>query len=456
MSGVAASASRAVMRGVGAAGGSWLLRGAAVAGMHAVRTVLYHRRGVRTMSRTLPAALAGTLKVRIPTSVKLDVYPQTSEAWDHCDVFVDVEGDGVTEEHASAISTQFGLQIIHDTRRNALRLETAATRDVPSSPHWFGAHGTRLMDLIHLRGPSSLFKTAARAPVRLTAYVPSNFNIDIETFGGSVHLHDTFEGKETIVFSTGADVYVDHLNCTYIAMETRTGAIHAQSLNGNTLLRSREGSVAVMRLQGNTTRCHVDSGAIDISSLYSQYSFLRSVHGDISIGTAMGDTSVRTGKGQITILGQSGRLDAESSAGDIALQLSEPGDVYVRCYEGSVKMGLTPSLTADLDLEGDVIDIDQNFQFHSHLRTRDHTLMGILTGSRTAPPRKLDWKSNIFVRCPRGKVRVYPQVWGMLMASKQHEEAIQDITTRRTEVAGRRDRSRAVEEATKLHEQQES
>eukprot|EP00184_Porphyridium_aerugineum_P007025 CAMPEP_0184695310 /NCGR_PEP_ID=MMETSP0313-20130426/2988_1 /TAXON_ID=2792 /ORGANISM="Porphyridium aerugineum, Strain SAG 1380-2" /LENGTH=502 /DNA_ID=CAMNT_0027153745 /DNA_START=254 /DNA_END=1762 /DNA_ORIENTATION=- len=432
------------------------------------------RRDIQTMCKEFPATAAGSLKIRIPKKCNVHLYAQDPyQTQAACKVWMDIKFEGDTKEveggadqdseskeAAKKIAEHFGLNLIHDTRTNALRLEAdeenMAPRWMRDPSFWKNAKAATSAGLGTLAASPSpsaemthsptqlkmphaiseflhhpLSSVLHSATVEIGIVIPADFGLDLELKDGFVFVHDSFKGKECRILADSSDIIATRIQSPMIDIETNSGNISASTINGNTSFRSKTGNIACSKVEGNEIRVVTENGNIDFGSVYSKSTYVRSGVGNISIQSihADGDTSIKSRMGNLSISGAEGNVDLEAARGDVHLQVSNPKNVFVRCYDGNVYLGLPPWLTADLDLEaGCSLKVDDAFRFHEHLGLREKFLLGILKGTETVKPKALPWASSIFVRCPKGDIECMSESWGVNKASKLISSLLEEVS----------------------------
>jgi hypothetical protein len=146
------------------------------------------------------------------------------------------------------------------------------------------------------------------------------------------------------------------------ALDIRTGDgdIQVADFSGVVSLRSSDGDVTAGRLSG---------GRVEIQTS----------DGDISAGLLDGaETSVRTGDGDVELTVAGGSLEASSGDGDLWVELDDPAEVRLRTGDGDITIRAPATLAADLDLEGEDLDMDGAFRLQG--RIGDDRVTGSLNG----------------------------------------------------------------------------
>lgn len=175
--------------------------------------------------------------------------------------------------------------------------------------------------IIKKKGSFWNFMGMSNLQVRVEAFVPKNFNADLNTSGGDIKVYNITGGFK---FSTsGGDIVSSNLN----------GKLLAETSGGDITLNTHKGD---MRLS--------TSG------------------GDIKCKATNGELKAETSGGDIDLDVADGRVFAETSGGDIYIQYN--GDnkgIEASTSGGDVKVVLPSTFKADADCETTGGDIDLNF-----------------------------------------------------------------------------------------------
>jgi hypothetical protein len=152
--------------------------------------------------------------------------------------------------------------------------------------------------------------------------IPSQFNIDISTSGGSIKI-DEIEGN---------------LNGS-----TSGGSISLNNLGGDVDVRTSGGSISINEC-GGTIKARTSGGSVTAKN-------------------STGIIELRTSGGSMNLDNISGELDASTSGGSIrANMLKLEGNLSLRTSGGSINASLPAELGLDLDLKGNNVVVQlQNF-----------------------------------------------------------------------------------------------
>jgi hypothetical protein len=146
------------------------------------------------------------------------------------------------------------------------------------------------------------------------------------------------------------------------ALDVRTGDgdIQVADFVGPVSLRSSDGDVTAGRLSGERVEIETSDGDIRVGLLEDA------------------ETSVRTGDGDVELTLSGGSLQASSGDGDVWVELDDPAAVRLRTGDGDVTIRAPATLAAELDLDGEDLDVDGAFRLQG--RIRDDRVTGSLNG----------------------------------------------------------------------------
>lgn len=149
-----------------------------------------------------------------------------------------------------------------------------------------------------------------RLRVKYVVTVPSRFNVDLQTSGGSISVED-LEGQ--------------------VEAETSGGSLSFGMIRGDINARTSGGSISLDGTSG-TADVHTSGGSI-------------------SLGKVAGTVQARTSGGSITVDEVAGTIDARTSGGSIRAAITEQpaGDSELRTSGGSITIRLADGIGVDVD-----------------------------------------------------------------------------------------------------------
>lgn len=175
--------------------------------------------------------------------------------------------------------------------------------------------------------------------VQWNVRVPSRYNVDVRTSGGSIELAD--------------------IHGTTLA-RTSGGSITTGRLNGESHLKTSGGSIEIA---GGTASIEADTsgGSITVGDVTGPLD-VHTSGGSIRIARAGGELKAHTSGGWIKIEDAAGSVDASTSGGSISAKFTRQpaGDSSLHTSGGSLTVQLAPSVAVDLDAKasGGGVDTD--------------------------------------------------------------------------------------------------
>ena len=158
--------------------------------------------------------------------------------------------------------------------------------------------------------------------------VPSTFDLDIVTSGGSVEVENV--NGEIRLKTSGGSLRLDELTGD-IQARTSGGSVTAKNITGDAYLKTSGGSIKVMDCVGSI-QCKTSGGSITAEGM-------------------SGDLEAHTSGGGIRLIDISGQVNASTSGGSIKAELvGQPsGPVYLKTSGGSVTLYMDEDVKVDID-----------------------------------------------------------------------------------------------------------
>lgn len=164
--------------------------------------------------------------------------------------------------------------------------------------------------------------------------VPSEFNLDVGTSGGSVEVAGSIKGAVDLV-TAGGNIEIDDVNGE-VTLTTAGGNIVAGGVEGDARLRTAGGNVrigdvagdlAVATAGGNITVGNVGKnlgagtagGNIRCENVGGEAG-VETSGGNIELGVVKGEVDASTAGGNIAVMGSTGETTATTAGGDIELE----------------------------------------------------------------------------------------------------------------------------------------
>ena len=158
--------------------------------------------------------------------------------------------------------------------------------------------------------------------------VPTEYNLDISTAGGSISVDD-LEGE--------------------VALKTSGGSIKVGEIAGNVNAKTSGGSITVERTRGEAT-VNTSGGSINLGEIDGPVE-ARTSGGGIRADRVDGDVIAHTSGGSINLKFVTGIVDAKTSGGSIHAELQKPVSkpMELRTSGGGITLTVPSDFKADLD-----------------------------------------------------------------------------------------------------------
>lgn len=167
-----------------------------------------------------------------------------------------------------------------------------------------------------------------RLNVHFDIVVPEEYNLNLETAGGSIDVED-IRGEVKLYTSGGS-----------IDMGKISGEVRAKTSGGSISLEGASGSADVKTSGGRISLGEIDGNVVAKTS-----------GGSIDVDGANGDLVAHTSGGPIHLRRVNGNLEASTSGGSITAELLKQVDrsVVLRTSGGSIKLDVPSNFQADID-----------------------------------------------------------------------------------------------------------
>ncbi len=176
--------------------------------------------------------------------------------------------------------------------------------------------------------PEKWFRRDDRLKIHFDILVPDQYNLDVETSGGSIWVSD-LKGK--------------------VKLSTSGGSITSGSIDGSVAARTSGGSISIDGAKGETV-AHTSGGGITLGEIDGSAD-AKTSGGSISVEGVNGDLQARTSGGSLRLQNVSGNLLAKTSGGSITArllkQINAPADLETS--GGSIHLEVPPDFKADID-----------------------------------------------------------------------------------------------------------
>lgn len=164
--------------------------------------------------------------------------------------------------------------------------------------------------------------------IQYNLHIPSQFNVDLKTAGGSIEVGDL--NGNVLARTSGGHIKLGQIN----------GPVHADTSGGSVTVG---GSTAALDVK-------TSGGSINIGDASGTVN-ARTSGGSIEVRRAAGSATLRTSGGHITVDEALGAIDANTSGGSInATFAKQPGgDCKLVTSGGSINVRVAPDVRFDID-----------------------------------------------------------------------------------------------------------
>ena len=224
----------------------------------------------------------------------------------------------------------------------------------------FDQQGNNISLEIKSRGGTlSRWFSFGRRGLRVKAVVPTEYDVDLNTSGGSIAVDDL----------TGR-----------VTGRTSGGSLKFARIEGPVDGRTSGGSIQVSEVSG-TIDIDTSGGGIRIAEITGDVD-AKTSGGSITAREVVGDLLLRTSGGGITVQGAAGTVDAKTSGGSVSASFTKQPDADCRLSTsgGSVTVYLDPDLSFEIDARAGGGGVRSDLPVTARGRQSKHTLQGTLNG----------------------------------------------------------------------------
>jgi len=202
--------------------------------------------------------------------------------------------------------------------------------------------------------------------VRFSISVPSEFNLDIGTSGGSIEVTGSIKG--TVVGNTaGGDIELDDVDGA-VELRSAGGNVTAGNISGDAQLRTAGGDIVVGDVTGELT-AQTAGGDIDAGKVEKDL-VAQTAGGDISCDNVGGEAVAETAGGDIELGIVKGEFKAETAGGDIEV-MGATGEAYAKTAGGDIKLSGIKGFVKATTAGGDIyVDLDPTNASNSSMETK--------------------------------------------------------------------------------------
>ena len=212
----------------------------------------------------------------------------------------------------------------------------------------------------------------SKVSVEYIITVPSSFNLDLKTGGGSLKVGDlsgiiklrTSGGSIKVgnvdegsvdANTSGGSIKVGNVN-GHLTVDTSGGSIDLGNVTGVSSINTSGGSIK-LKSGGDNVKADTSGGSIKIGPVKGNV-VVDTSGGSINIGMADGDVTAETSGGSIKVAGSKGKIKVDTSGGSINVA-SSGGPVVADTAGGSIKImqanGYIEADTAGGSIEAEMI-----------------------------------------------------------------------------------------------------
>ena len=154
---------------------------------------------------------------------------------------------------------------------------------------------------------------------RVEVYVPAHFirDISVRTSSGGIKAPDDYTFSRVILHTSSGDISVNTLTAEMADIQTSSGGIRCEKINGNTAVKTSSGGIRLGGIEGNVA-AKTSSGSIRFDSIKGDVA-AESSSGDIRLGSIEGNLVAKTSSGSINGETVNGNVLAKSTSGSIKI-----------------------------------------------------------------------------------------------------------------------------------------
>ncbi len=189
--------------------------------------------------------------------------------------------------------------------------------------------------------------------VTVLVRLPGQYNVDVETSDGDVHL-ERLVGKAELVTSDG-DVKVDRLEGP-LNVETSDGDVSLLEIIGAVDVVTSDGDISVRDARGPAALFKTSDGDIEAETISAEEIDLHTSDGDVHANHLEGrDILVHTSDGDIDLASVSGALQAVTGDGDIFIGITRLDETRIEAGGGDIEITADSRIAADIELRGESV-----------------------------------------------------------------------------------------------------
>jgi DUF4097 and DUF4098 domain-containing protein YvlB len=194
----------------------------------------------------------------------------------------------------------------------------------------------------------------SKVNVQFMIKVPTSFNLDVKTGGGSIEVGDL--SGMIKVHTSGGSIKIGNVAEGNVDADTSGGSIKVGDVNGNLKVNTSGGSIKLTS-GGGDVKAETSGGSINIGPVTGDVDVDTS-GGSIGIAMIDGDVKAETSGGSIQVEGSTGKVNVDTSGGSIKIN-SSGGPIVAETAGGNIKIkkanGSIDASTAGGSIEAEMI-----------------------------------------------------------------------------------------------------
>jgi hypothetical protein len=179
-----------------------------------------------------------------------------------------------------------------------------------------------------------------------TVKVPSKFNVDIQTSGGSIKQNDVLTGNFTAE-TKGGSIKIDHI-IGKVDVETGGGSIKLEKVEGDVKVQTGGGSIETGSVTG-TLSAKTGGGSITFRDAGGKVN-ASTGGGSVTVQNAKEWIDISTGGGSVHVRGAKYGAKVKTGGGSVEME-DITGVVDISTGGGSIKCELTPGNTGNSSIK---------------------------------------------------------------------------------------------------------
>ena len=255
------------------------------------------------------------------------------------------KSDGASDFQSKSFVVQKGGLLTVDVEPGAVRIEPWSKDEVFIEAEGIDErHPDRLVMMQSGKNVTIKYKDRWHNVDHLefTIHVPSQYNVNIQTSGGSVKQNDVLTG-DFQAETKGGSIMIEHI-IGKVDVETGGGSIKAEKVEGDAKMRTGGGSIESKTITG-TLSARTGGGSISLRETGGKVN-ASTGGGSIKTENASAWIDLSTGGGSVSVHGA--KYGAKVKTGGGSVEMEEiTGVVDVSTGGGSIKCELTPGSTGN-------------------------------------------------------------------------------------------------------------